>query len=245
MTEWAGQCGTSRDRLPERAHAQPRLGGVEVTIRILLADDHKLFRQGLRSLIEEQPDFEVVGEARDGREALRLASEKSPHVVLLDIAMPHMNGLEAARQLTAQDHATKVVALSMHADPRYVREMVRAGASGYLLKDSAAEEVIAAIRCVMRGSSFLSPEIAQVLLQDYRSSDQPGAGDDACGLSRREREVLQLLAEGNNSKQIAAALGISTKTVENHRRSIMQQLDLRTVAELTKYAVRHGITSID
>jgi len=213
-------------------------------IRILLADDHRLMSSGLRSLLGKEPDMAVVGEAYDGRMAVRLAEELAPHVVVLDVTMPDLNGIEAARQILKRTPATKVLALSMHCDHRYVSEMLLAGASGYLVKDCALEELAQAIRVVHDGQRYLSPKVTSAVVDEYvrrLGGDRPKA---MSVLTNREREVLQLLAEGRTTKQIARRLHVSPKTIETHRRQLMQKLDLHSVAELTKFAVKEGITSL-
>jgi len=216
-----------------------------MSIRILLADDHKITRQGLRSLLEKQDDMEVVAEAEEGRTAVRLAREFSPHIVIMDVSMPDLNGVEATRQIVERTPDVKVIALSMHSDSLFVTEMLKSGASGYLLKDCAFEELTLAIRAVVDGKTYLSPSISGVVVDDYlhRLSKTAYAGPDV--LTNREREVLQLLAEGNSTKKIALKLHISVKTVETHRRQIMEKLDIDSVAELTKYAIRKGFTSLE
>ncbi len=216
-----------------------------MSIRILLADDHKITRQGLRSLLDKQSDMEVVAEAEEGRTAVRLVRELLPDVVIMDVSMPDLNGMEAARQITREFGDVKIVALSMHSDSLFVTEMLKSGASGYLLKDCAFEELALAIRTVVAGKTYLSPSISSVVVDDYlhRLSKADFSGLDL--LTGREREVLQLLAEGKSTKQIALKLHISVKTVETHRRQIMNKLDIHTVAELTKYAIRKGLTSLD
>jgi len=216
-----------------------------MSIRILLADDHKITRQGLRSLLDEQPDMEVVAEAEEGRTAVRLARELVPNVVIMDVSMPDLNGMEATRQIVAEFPNIKIIALSMHSDSLFVTEMLRCGASGYLLKDCAFEELERAIRAVMDNKTFLSPTISGVVVDDYLHRLSKADFSDSQVLSDREREVLQLMAEGNSTKQIALKLHISTKTVETHRRQIMNKLDIHTVAELTKYAIRKGLTSLE
>jgi len=216
-----------------------------MSIRILLADDHKITRQGLRSLLEKQSDMVVVAEAEEGRTAVRLVRELLPDVVIMDVSMPDLNGMEAARQITREFGNVKIVALSMHSDSLFVTEMLKSGASGYLLKDCAFEELARAIRTVVAGKTYLSPSVSSVVVDDYlhRLSKADFSGLDV--LTNREREVLQLLAEGKSTKQIALKLHISGKTVETHRRQIMNKLDIHTVAELTKYAIRKGLTSLE
>ena len=216
-----------------------------MSIRILLADDHKITRQGLRSLLDKQSDMEVVAEAEEGRTTVRLVRELLPDVVIMDVTMPDLNGMEAARQITREFGNVRIVALSMHSDSLFVMEMLKSGASGYLLKDCAFEELARAIRAVVAGKTYLSPSISGVVVDDYlhRLSKADFSGLDV--LTSREREVLQLLAEGKSTKQIALKLHISVKTVETHRRQIMNKLDIHTVAELTKYAIRKGLTSLE
>jgi DNA-binding NarL/FixJ family response regulator len=216
-----------------------------VSIRVLLADDHQLFRDGLRSLLQRSPGFTVAGEAADGLETLQLAAQLQPDVVLLDISMPGLNGVEVTRRLAAEVPETRVVILSMHADRRFVAETLRAGASGYLLKDSAFPDVVRAIQAALQGHVFLSPAITDVVAQDFASRAKPAADSAFHRLSPREREVLQLLAEGRATKEIAGKLAVSTKTVETHRRQIMEKLGLHSVAELTKYAIREGLTPLE
>ena len=216
-----------------------------MSIRILLADDHKITRQGLRSLLDKQSDMEVVAEAEEGRTTVRLVRELLPDVVIMDVSMPDLNGMEATRQIKGEFGDVKIVALSMHSDSLFVTEMLKSGASGYLLKDCAFEELARAIRTVVAGKTYLSPSISGVVVNDYlhRLSKADFSGLDV--LTSREREVLQLLAEGKSTKQIALKLHISVKTVETHRRQIMNKLDIHTVAELTKYAIRKGLTSLE
>ncbi len=217
-----------------------------MTIRILLADDHKILRHGLRSLIEQQRDLEVIAEAEDGRTALKLAGKLSPDVVIIDIAMPYLNGIEATRMITSQKPSPRVIALSMHSDRRFVMGMFKAGASAYLLKDSAFEELIQAIHVVLENRTYLSPLLADVVLKDYiRRFPPDDAGSVHNILSAREREVLQLIAEGKSTKQIAENLTVSVKTIETHRQQIMAKVGVRSIAELTKYAIREGLTSLE
>ncbi len=216
-----------------------------MSIRIILADDHKITRQGLRSLLDEQPDMEVVAEAEEGRTTLRLVRELSPDVVIMDVTMPDLNGIEATRQIVGEFDNVKIIALSMHSDTLFVTEMLKSGASGYLLKDCAFEELARAIRTVVAGKTYLSPAISGVVVDDYLHRLSKVDFSDSEVLTDREREVLQLIAEGKSTKRIALKLHISVKTVETHRRQIMNKLDIHTVAELTKYAVRKGLTSLE
>ena len=211
-------------------------------IRVLLADDQQIMRQGLRALLESEKGFQVIGEAPDGRQAVKLACQLTPDVVVMDIGMPDLNGIEATRQILAKEPAVKVVALSMHAEKQFVAEMLAAGASGYLVKDCAFEQLIDAIRTVLAGRLYLIPAITGVVIEDYVQRVQKDSPINE--LTDREREVLQLLAEGTSTKQIASRLNMSVKTAETHRRNIMQKLDLHSVAELTKYAIRHGLTDL-
>jgi two-component system response regulator NreC len=214
-------------------------------ITILLVDDHKILRQGLRTLLAKEIDMQVVAEAEDGRDAVRLVREMSPQVVIMDVGMPDLNGIEATRQILQESPETKVIALSMHSDRRFVTNMIKAGASGYLLKDSAFEELATAIRVVMARKTYLSHEIAHVVVKDYV---QGGSKDDPSVfsiLSPREREVLQLMAEGKTNRQIAEMLNVSLKTIETHRQQIMNKLEIHNIVELTKYAIREGLASLD
>ena len=216
-----------------------------MSIRILLADDHKITRQGLRSLLDKQSDMEVVAEAEEGRTAVRLVRELLPDVVIMDVSMPDLNGMEAARQITREFDDVRIVALSMHSDSLFVTEMLKSGALGYLLKDCAFEELALAIRAVVAGKTYLSPSISGVVVDNYLHRLSKADFSTLEVLTSREREVLQLLAEGKSTKQIALKLHISVKTVETHRRQIMNKLDIHTVAELTKYAIRKGLTSLE
>ncbi len=211
-------------------------------IRILLADDHTVVRQGLRKVLEERPDWEVVAEAGDGREAVRLAEQHKPDVAILDVAMPLLNGIEATRQMTKRVPNTRVLVLSMHADEAYVTQILQAGATGYLLKDSADVDLVQAVGEVAQGKSFFSPSIARVMLDDYvRQLADKGITDRYESLSEREREVFQLVAEGHSNKEVAELLCVSPATVETHRAHILQKLDLHGTAELVLYAVRRGV----
>ncbi len=213
-------------------------------IRVLLADDHKLMRAGLRLVIDQQPDLSVVGEADDGRQAVELSNTLKPDVVVMDIGMPNLNGIEAARKITEIRPDARVVMLSMHSDEGYVLRALKAGARAYLLKDSATLDLVHAIHAVVEGKSFFSPAVSRVLLEDYmRKLRRSGAEDSYDLLSPREREVLQLVAEGKSNKEVASLLNLSVYTVETHRGKIMQKLKLKGVPELILYAVRKGIIS--
>ena len=213
-------------------------------IRVLLADDHTLMRRGLRLIVEQQPDLVVVGEAEDGRQAVALSASVKPDVAVLDIGMPNLNGIEAAKQLTDGDSGAAVVILSMHADETYILRALKAGARGYLLKDSAESDVVRAIRSVAEGKSFFSPAVSKVMLEDYvKKLQRTGSEDSYDLLTPREREVLQLVAEGKSNKEVANLLHLSVYTVETHRANIMEKLKLKSVPELILYAVRKGIIS--
>lgn len=213
-------------------------------IRILLADDHTVMRAGLRLLLERQPDLVVVGEAEDGRRTVELVETESPDVVVMDIAMPGLNGIEATRQIAGKRPEVSVVILSMHSDESYVMRALKAGAKAYLLKDSAESDLIRAVRAVREGKSFFSPAISKMLLEDYvRQIEQRGEEDSYELLTTREREILQLLAEGKSNKDVANLLNLSIYTVETHRSHILQKLGLHTVPDLVLYAVRKGIIS--
>jgi two-component system response regulator NreC len=212
--------------------------------RVLLADDHRLMRSGLRLVIERHPDFTVVGEADDGRQVVAMAESLKPDVIVMDIGMPNLNGIEAARQISEKQTETAIVMLSMHADEGYVLRALKAGARAYLLKDSAEEDLTQAIEAVRDGKSFFSPAVSRVLLQDYmRKLERVGAEDSYDLLTAREREILQLVAEGKSSKEVATLLNLSTYTVETHRSNIMQKLNLKGIPELILYAVRKGLIS--
>jgi DNA-binding NarL/FixJ family response regulator len=210
-------------------------------LRLLIADDHTLVRQGLRRILEAQPGWEVVAETGDGREAVRLAAELRPDVVLLDIAMPHLNGVEAMQQIERRVPGVRVLILSMYADEAYVTRAIRAGASGYLLKDSADMDLIKGISAVAQGKSFFSPAAARVIVDNYARPAATGVADRFESLSEREREVFQLVAEGYSNKEVAELLHISPATVETHRAHVMEKLDLHSTAELVLCAVRRGI----
>jgi DNA-binding NarL/FixJ family response regulator len=214
-------------------------------VHILVADDHKIVREGLIALLQKHPHMQVVGEAEDGRQAVQLAGELHPEVVIIDIGMPELNGIEATRQIVADHPGVKVIALSMHSDKRFVKGMLKAGASGYLLKYCASEELITAIQMVMANRVYLSHDITGIVVEDYvqKLADTDSSAFQA--LTPREREVLQLLAEGRSTRQIAEALHVSVKTIEVHRKQMMDKLGLQNLAELVKYAIREGLTSID
>jgi DNA-binding NarL/FixJ family response regulator len=213
-------------------------------IRVLVADDHGIVRKGLRFVLERQDDLEVIGEASDGREAVRICEQASPNVVVMDIAMPQLNGLDAAAQIVRHSPEIKVIILSMHAGEDYLVRALNSGVKAYLLKDSAELDLVRAVRAVAQGSSFFSPAIAQLLAEDYtRQLQQRGLQDSYELLTEREKEVLQLLAEGKSNKEVATALNVSPYTVETHRTHIMQKLDLHNTAEVVLYAVRKKIIS--
>jgi DNA-binding NarL/FixJ family response regulator len=214
-----------------------------MAIKIILADDHRLMREGLRLLLETQPGIEIVAEAENGRETLQLVRKYKPDVVLMDIAMPDLNGIDATRQIVSEFPKIKIIALSMHTNKKFIVEMLTAGASGYLIKDSALEELSKAINTVINNRIYLSPIITSVVVEDYRVSKSPADIVSPVSLTPREREVLQLIAEGKTTKEIAACLNLSVKTIETHRMQMMNKLNMHSVAELTKYAIREGITT--
>lgn len=217
---------------------------MEHPIRILLADDHNVMRDGLRLLLERQSDMAVVAEAADGREAVELSEQHHPDVVVMDVAMPHLNGIEATRRIVAAHPDTRVVMLSMHYDESYVIRSLKAGARAYLLKDSAKADLIGAIHAVSQGKSYFSPRISRILQDDYMSQFEAKGVDDSYELlTDREREILQLVAEGRTNKEIANLLNVSLYTVDTHRTHILQKLDLHSVPEVILYAVRKGIIS--
>jgi two-component system, NarL family, response regulator NreC len=212
--------------------------------RILIVDDHKIFREGLISMLEKKPDIEIIGQAENGQEAIRLFQELHPDIVIMDIVMPDMNGIEATRQISDNTSNAKVIGLSMHEDGRFAAEMLKAGACGFLLKDCAFEELVDAINTVKANGIYLSAKIKERMLEDYvgfLSKDNPSLFSV---LSAREQEVLKCLAEGKSTKEIAAQLGVSTKTIEAHRQNIMGKLNISNIADLIKYAIRAGLTSL-
>jgi DNA-binding NarL/FixJ family response regulator len=213
-------------------------------IKVLLADDHVMMRGGLRMVLEQNEELTVVGEAEDGRETVRLAKKLSPDVVVMDIAMPDMNGIEATRQIISERPGAKVIALSMHSERHFVSEMLKAGAMAYLLKQCAVDELLIAIKTVLKNQTYLSPCISGVVVDHFVRSTSKSESTAFSHLSDREREVLQLMAEGKTTKEIAFQLHLSIKTIETHRMKVMEKLDIHTVAELTKYAIREGLTSL-
>ncbi|HID86344.1 MAG TPA: response regulator transcription factor [Anaerolineae bacterium] len=214
-------------------------------IRVLLADDHTILREGIRALLAAQPDIEVVGEAANGREAVARARELQPDVVLMDIAMPLLNGLEATRRIKKEHPEIGVLVLTMHDSQEYVSQILRAGASGYVIKEAAAEDLVSAIRAVHGGGAFLHPSVARMLVDDYlRRVEAKEEGGGYEGLTDREREIFQLIAEGHTNREIADLLCLSVKTVQTHRAHIMEKLDLHDKGELIKYAIRQGIIEL-
>ena len=216
-----------------------------MSVKILLADDHQIMRDGLRSLIEKQPGMEVVAEAENGRAAVKLTRKLRPDVIVMDINMPDLNGIDATRQIVAEFPGTKIIAFSMHTDHQFVAGALKAGVSGYLEKDSAFEELDRAIRTVVANQTYLSSKLAGSVVKDYVDKLVTQEAMSPAALTAREREVVQLYAEGQPTKQIAERLNLSIKTVETHRRHIMEKLDITSIAELTKFAIREGMTSLD
>ena len=208
-------------------------------IRVLLADDHTILRRGVRMLLESQPDMEVIGEAKTGREAIDEARRLTPDVVVMDVSMPELNGIEGTRQICSELKNTKVIGLSMHSDAVYVREILRAGARGYLIKDSEDEDLLRAIRAVSRGEAFLSPAVSDAVLADYRKH----VANPIDQLTSREREILTMIADGKSNKDIANALSLSVYTVESHRGSVMEKLNLHNTGDIVRFAIRNGLTS--
>jgi DNA-binding NarL/FixJ family response regulator len=216
-----------------------------MNISVLLADDHKLVREGLRSILDREPDIGVVAMADNGKTALQLARELRPEVAVIDIAMPEMNGIEAIRRISGENPGIRILALSMHSARRFVVEALSAGAKGYILKDCASDELVRAIRVVSGNETYLSPKITGLIVKDYVKRLPESQSTGSSLLSNREREVLQLIAEGQSTKEIAFAFGVSVKTVETHRQQVMRKLNFNNVVELTRYAIREGITPLD
>lgn len=216
-----------------------------MSIGILIAEDHTIVREGLRSLIEKQLDMKIVCEAEDGRKAVECVREFLPDVVIMDITMPNLNGVEATRQIISEFPQVKVIALSIHSNRRFVADMLGAGATGYVLKECLFDELVQAIKAVAAGESYLSSRITGVVIEHYVKGIAAIADSPLSSLTGREREVLQLIAEGNTTKKIALDLHVSTKTIEANRRQIMEKLDVHSIAELTKYAVREGLTPLE
>jgi len=216
-----------------------------MTIKVILADDHNILRAGLKSLLETAPNIEVVGEADNGRDTVALVRKIDADIVVMDVAMPDMNGVDATRKITQLAPGVRVLALSGHSDGVYVKGMLEAGAKGYLLKDAATTELITALNTIAKGRIYVSPSVTDALVGDYLQRLKGEIGPDSQTLSLREREVLQLVAEGKSSAQIAASLHLSERTIETHRKRIMDKLGMRSIAELTKYAIREGLTSLD
>ena len=215
-------------------------------IKVLLADDHTIVRKGIRSLLDAEEDIEVVGEADNGREAMEKAEESQPDLILMDHTMPIMNGLEATRQIRQRHPDIQVLILTMHTNEEYLFQFLQAGAAGYLVKESAPNELVAAIRAIHRGDSFLSPTVSRAVIDEYvRRTTEVTPADSYDQLTPREREVLQLIAEGYTNRDISEELVISAKTAAVHRTNVMQKLDLHSVAEVTKYAIRKGIISLE
>jgi len=216
-----------------------------MSTKLLLVDDHKIMRHGIRSLLEKEAGMEVLEETNNGRTAIELARILSPDVIIMDIAMHDLNGVEATRQITTELPEVKVIMLSMHSDRQMVTDALQAGASGYLLKDCEFEELVRAIETVVSNRTYLSPEIADILVENFVRKSSPSESSASSILTPREREVLQLLAEGKSTKEIATSLCLSTKTVETHRRQMMEKLNIYTVAHLIKFAIRKGLTTLE
>ena len=216
-----------------------------MSIKVLLVDDHAIIREGLRSLLEKQPEMEVIADTDDGRKAIELVRELLPNIVIMDISMPGLNGIEATSQITAEFPDVKVIALSIHSKRRFVADMLSAGATGYILKECLFDELVQSIKAVAAGGRYLSPRITDVVVSDYVKRLSATTDSPFEALNTREREVLQLVAEGKSTKQIALELYVSTKTIEANRRQIMEKLNIHSVAELTKYAVREGLTTLE
>ena len=215
-----------------------------MSIKILLADDHQIICDGLSNLLEKQPDMEVIAVVDNGRKAVRLAKEMKPDVVIMDVTMPDLNGIEATRQISAEISSVKVIALSMHSDRRFVAKMLCAGASGYVLKECALKELVEAIHAVVTNRRYLSSKVAEIVTEEYIRQLPEADSSPYCNLTAREREVLQLMSEGKTTKKIASCLYVSVKTVEVHRKNIMDKLNIHNIAGLIKYAIREGLTSL-
>jgi len=215
------------------------------TIKVVLADDHQIVRDGLRSLFEKQADISVIAEASDGREAVDLVTKLSPDIVIMDVNLPGLNGIAATTELRKRSPGTKIIALSMRCDKQVIGDMLRAGASGYLPKDVAFRELAVAIRTVVEGRTYLSPEAAELVVEGFVRRNPSDTGTAASLLTSKEKQVLQLVAEGKSNKMIASIMGVGIKTVDTHRQHLMARLNLHSVAELTKYAIREGITSVE
>lgn len=214
-------------------------------INVILADDHNIIREGLAAILQKHPDIKVTAQASDGRSTVQLTKELMPDVVIMDVTMPGLNGIEAARQITSECSSVKVIALSVHASKQFVIEMLKAGASGYLLKDCVSDDLAYAIRSVAAGQNYLSPQIARVVIKNYINDlETLNLGSVFSILTHREREVLQLMAEGKSTKQIASMLNLSIKTIETHRQHLTNKLNIKNIAELTKYAIREGLTPL-
>jgi two-component system, NarL family, response regulator NreC len=212
--------------------------------RVLIVDDHKIFREGLKSMIDKNPDIEVVGEADSGVTAIKMFQELLPDIIIMDIVMPEMNGIDTTRHIIQQTPKAIIIGLSMHEDARFASEMLKAGASGFLLKDCAFKELVDAMNTVMEGDIYLSPQMKDALIKFHISLLSNENSPSASVLSPRELEILKLIADGRSMKEIAAQLGLSVKTIEAHRQNIMEKLNLRSIAELIKYAIREGLTSL-
>ncbi|MCK5832387.1 response regulator transcription factor [bacterium] len=214
-------------------------------IRILIVDDHQIIRQGIIELLSRYPDFEVVGETGEGKKAVELAGELTPDIVIMDIAMPGMNGIEATRKIISANPEAKIIALSMYSDKSFITEILRDGAKGYLMKDCAFEELDKAIRVVLEGRTYLSSTISEIVINEYLNPESKDLNREYHLLTDREREVLHYIGEGVSTKQIAYELDVSVKTIETHRRNIMKKLDAKSIAELVKFAIRQGLTSLE
>lgn len=220
-----------------------RVGKLKTSV--ILADDHRILREGLRTIISSEPSLEIVGETENGRETVNLVRRTEPDIVIMDVSMPDLNGIDATQRIIDLGLTTRVLALSGHSDEHFVKGMLQAGASGYLLKECAGEELVLALRTIAQGRVYVSPSVASLMVNDYVANLDGGLSGEKPALSSREREVLQLIAEGHGTSQIAESLHLSVKTVESHRKNVMDKLGIRNVAGLTKYAIREGITSLD